>query len=384
MYSSNKKNTFGNPIRIVYVVENKFTERDSNRVYLNDLINNGFEVLVIDISYIIYGKAVFSLDVKAIINNYIECKSLNEFYKLVNDFKPDFSVNFVHRAKSKYLIRLSIALFLCNKSRLIEYYCENIPLDTPLFSYKTVIKKIFFLPWIFYKPAYSIVTNQRSIKLAKGKLIKLHENDYDLYLKALMLKPEYTSEPYLLFLDEGGPFHPDFVFQKIKCPLTSEIYYPEINESLFRLAANLKLKPIVQLHPKVDSNHVKNFFQFEISQMPSIDAIRGASLIVAHSSTAIQMAVIFQKPIILLKTHQLLEYSNSKLLIKNFAKRLNCLCIWVDESSKIHSIPIVDIDAYKAYQNEFTKIPDTDDKLNGQLFIDFLTNEILINSLTIK
>ena len=363
------------PIRIVYVVENIFTKRDYERFYINELIENGFEVLIVDVTELIYGKVGDSLNIKSIDNNYAKCKSIKEFCEIVIQFKPYFSVNLVHRAKSKYLYRFIIALYLNRKSKLIEHYCENLPLNLSFLSIKRVLKKIIFSPWLLIRPSYNIVNNQNSIKFASGKLIKLHENDYDLYLKSSRKSKKNTSIPYLLFLDEGGPFHPDFIFQKVKCPLTPEIYYPEINISLFNLAENLKLQPLVQLHPRVNGDNIKKYFQVGISNESTIEAIRDATLIVAHSSTAIQMAVLFQKPIILLKTTQLLEFKTSKLLIKNFTKLLMCPCIWPNEAYQILSIPEVNINSYLSYKNEYIKIHNTPNKFNSQILIDFLTNE---------
>ena len=363
------------PIRILYVVENVFTKRDYERFYINELIENGFEVLIVDISELIYGKVGNSLNIKSIDTNYAKCKSIKEFYETLKKFNPNFAVNLIHPAKNKYLFRFIIAFCLKIKSRLIEFNSGNLPLNIGHFSLKKVLKSIFFFPWLLLCPSYSIVTNQNSIKSAKGKLIKLHENDYDLYLKASIKKKSESVKPYLLFLDEGGPFHPDYIYQGIKCPLTPEIYYPEVNKSLIDLAKNLKLQPIVQLHPRVNGDNIKKYFEVGISDESTVDAIRDASLIVAHSSTAIQIAVLFQKPIILLKTTQLLELKTSKLLIKNFAKLLNCACIWPHEAKQIFSIPNVNINYYVAYQDQFTKIANTKNQLNSQVLIDFLINE---------
>jgi hypothetical protein len=366
-------------IRIVYVVENIFTKRDYERFYINELIENGFEVLIVDVTELIYGKLGNSLNIKSIDANYTRCKSIKQFYEIVNEFKPNFSINLVHHAKNKYLHRFIIQLILKKKSKLIEYYCENLPLNLSFLSIKFFLNGIFFIPWFFLRPSYNIVTNQNSIKFARGKLIKLHENDYDLYLKSSRKTKENSISPYLLFLDEGGPFHQDFIFQKIKCPLTPEIYYPEINKSLFNLADNLKLQPLVQLHPRVNGDDIKKYFQIGISNASTVDAIRDASLIVAHSSTAIQIAVLFQKPIILLKTTQLLEFKTSKLLINNFAKILKCPCIWPEEASQIHSIPSVNINSYLEYQNQYTKIPNTLNEFNSKILIEFLVKEHNLN-----
>jgi hypothetical protein len=364
-----------NIIRIVYVVENVFTKRDYERFYINELIENGFEVLIIDVTELIYGNVENSLNLEPIETNYVKCKNFKEFFERVKQFKPYFSVNLVHRGINKYLSRFIISFFLNKKSKLIDYYCVNLPLNRKFPSIKIVLKKFIFIPWLLIRPSYNIVTNQYSIKFAKGKLIKLHENDYDFYLKSLKKLKEELKTPYLLFLDEGGPFHPDFVFQKIKCPLTPEIYYSEINISLNSLAYNLKLEPRVQLHPRVNSENIKKYFNVKISNESTIEAIRDASLIVAHCSTAIQIAVLFKKPIILLKTTQYVDLKISKLLINNFKELLNCPCIWPQDVDQISSIPNVDLDSYIKFQNQFTRIPNLPDKFNSEILIDFLRNE---------
>jgi hypothetical protein len=366
-------------IRIVFVVENGFTKRDYERFYINELKDNGFEVLIVDVKELIYGQVGDSLNKKSIDINYAECKSIKEFCEIVKEFKPNFSVNLVLPAKSKYLSRFIIALYLNRKSKLIEYSVVNLPLDLNFLLVKKAFKNILFFPWVLIRIPYSIVTNQNSIRFARRKLIKLHENDYDLYLKSLGRPKKDNKIPYLLFLDEGGPYHTDFIYQRIKSPLIPEIYYPEINKALIDLAENLKLQPLVQLHPRVDGDYIKKYYQIGISNDKTVDAIRDASLIVAHSSTAIQIAVLFQKPIILLKTTQLLEFKTSKLLINNFAKVLKCPCIWPEEASQIRSIPNVNIDSYLEYQNQYTKIPNTPNEFNSNILIQFLVKEHNLN-----
>lgn len=370
----------GNRVRIVYVVENLFTERDYKRFFVKELEQNGFEVLVIDVTRIFKPEIDISV---ALLPDYnqpcrmVICKNISDFYNTINRFEPHFCWSFISPALKDYFNRLRITFFLNRKAKVIETNVENLPFGWSRFSVKKIIRSILFIPWTFLKPAFSYVTNQRALSVAKGKPIKVHELDYDLYLKANSLPHEYTGEPYLLFLDEDCPFHSDFIYHGVKNPFTAEVYYKEVNNALQTLADRLQLKAVVQLHPRANQQRSISFYQAEISNKPTAEAIRDASLVVGHASTAIQMAVLFRKPLILLKTKQYEQLILAFQILLNFQMLLKCPAVWTNEVEQISSMPDVDLNAYTAYEEIYTRVPGTPKIFSYEIFAEFLIKEFI-------
>lgn len=365
-------------IRIAYIVENIFTERDCKRFFIMELEQCGFEVLIIDISKIFNPDIDKLLIISPRVNkslNIVYCNNILDFYKAIRQFKPNYCLRLFSPALKAYFKRLILSIFLKLNTKVIEFNIVNLPFNSNSFSFKKVFRFLLFIPWIFIKPSFSYVTNQRGLSISKGKPILMHEFDYDLYLKSINHTENFKGEPYLLFLDEDCPFHSDFIYQGITNPCTPEVYYKEVNNVLQILSDNLKLNAIVQLHPRANFERSRKFYDKVISEKSTADAIRDASLIVGHASTAIQLAVLFKKPIILIKTKQYEQLNLSYNLILNFQKLLKCTSIWASEASRISSLPIIDESAYEAYESIYTKISGTPKKYSYEIFAHFLNKE---------
>ena len=80
-------------------------------------------------------------------------------------------------------------------------------------------------------PDYVVVGGTKSmvgIKDNKTSIIKAHNFDYDFFLKKNIVKQNKYSN-FLVFLDEDGPYHSDFVRLGIKLHVTKENYYSVID-----------------------------------------------------------------------------------------------------------------------------------------------------------
>ena len=78
------------------------------------------------------------------------------------------------------------------------------------------------------------------INSKKTSVIKSHNFDYDSFLQKKHIKSKKNSN-YLVFLDEDGPYHSDFIFANVKPYITKENYYPSMNLGLDLIAKSLKL-----------------------------------------------------------------------------------------------------------------------------------------------
>lgn len=360
--------------KIVYIVETVFTERDYKRFFVEEMRLSGFEVLILDLTPIFYSRVYDKVRSASYEQSpFIKvCFSISAFYKAINDFKPDFSWNFVSPARKKYFKRLLVNFLLRWMTTVIDYNVINLP----LFSEDKGIRKqliewvkaIYYSPFAIAKPHYSYTTNLLTLKNSRGKPIKIHEFDYDLYLEAIKTSKTNSKEPYLLFLDEDCVFHSDFIYKNIPNPCSEDIYFPQVNKALNDLGFNLRLKPMVQLHPRARVERSGKYYHAEISKQTTANAIRNAALIVAHASTAIQLAVLFKKPIILLETTQYKQLTLAYSVLLCFEQILKCEVIDAESACGIKKLPVINQPAYEAYQVKYVKVPGTPEKFSHEIF----------------
>lgn len=367
-------------IKLVYVVETVFSERDYKRFFVNELRLRGFDILILALTKVfydkVYDKVVDKNQKKS--EDIVECSSLSDFYKAINSFHPDFCWNFISPGKKKYFTRLIVNSILRFKTTVIEFNIINLPLVAEKLgikdSFKKAIKTIIYSPFLFCKPQYSYVTNFKTLETCVGKPLKIHEFDYDLYLEAVNKKEPNTGKPYLLFLDEDCVFHSDFIYRNIINPCTEDVYFKEVNTALKELSEKLNLNLVIQLHPRAQIERSGKFYEGDISNKPTAEAIRDASFVVAHASTAIQLAVLFKKPILLLETSEYKQLKVSYQLLLNFQQILRCTAISPDTASLINKIPSVDQEAYGLYEKKYIKITGTPRKFSYEIFSELLTD----------
>jgi hypothetical protein len=365
-------------IKIVYVVETCFSQRDNKRFFIDELRSLGFEVLVLDLVKIFHSKLYDRLEPYAQKRpeGVIEVADLFDFYKVVNTFCPDFCFNFVMSGLKNYSARLKLKYFLKRKTIVIDYNVINLPygLNRRNFkdSFREALKLVAFLPFNFLKPHFSFVTNHETFKISQGNPLIIHEFDYDLYLDAFNTTAPYAGDPYILFLDEDCVFHSDFIYRNIKNPCSVDFYFKEVNCALYELGKNLNLKPLIQLHPRAQVQQSSEFYEASISNKLTAEAIRDATLVVAHASTAIQIAVLFKRPILLLETSEYKMLKDPYQLLLNFEQILHCQVITPDTASLIKKVPAVNQNAYEVYERKYIKMPGSQRKAGYEIFSEFL------------
>lgn len=145
--------------------------------------------------------------------------------------------------------------------------------------------------------------SEKSVQLMNAEVIRAHNFDYD-----FVLNDEETpclKNSHILFLDEDACYHSDFINLGIEPCVTPECYFPTINKGLNLIAKTFGSRVVVALHPRSDPERRPAEFEFPVIKDRTYDLIKDARIIVGHGSTAIQMAVLFRKPILLVTTDEL-------------------------------------------------------------------------------
>ncbi len=141
--------------------------------------------------------------------------------------------------------------------------------------------------------------------LEKSKVIAVNSVEYEKSKKNDSNLSNTIKEEYAVFLDQYLPFHPDINIIGNNS-LDPNEYYNDLNKFFKKIEDNFSLKVIIASHPKAEKYNEFNFFEnrrvlFDATK----ELVKGCKFVVAHWSTSINYAIIFDKPIIFLLSDQI-------------------------------------------------------------------------------
>lgn len=141
---------------------------------------------------------------------------------------------------------------------------------------------------------------------AKCDVIRAHNLDYDLFLTSRQA-PGAGSVPFAVFIDQDVCFHQDFVQMGVAPPATPQKYYPAITSFMTWVSRHSGVPVIVAAHPRTGARRDREsrFGSFQVESGRTAELVRDASLVICHHSTALQLAVLFRKPILFVTTDEL-------------------------------------------------------------------------------
>jgi len=371
---------------IIFFIVSPFNLRDYQRFGIKILEQNNFKVEVWDITPILYpvfynsysppdpfdyeGLTLFSKKDK--LCNKIAVLKNNDF--IINLIPYNFRSLWIYRILSKsgadYSVFMANALPSINhgKFKLLIYLKKLIRL------FILSPKKIW---WIFFPRLPFRWFGVRSAKmvLASGErcliyryptdvnteVLWAHTLDYDVYLKEK--RNPFIERPIAVFIDEYLPFHPDYICVGVKPYVSPDRYYPLLNKFFKRIENQLGLEVIIAAHPR---SHYENHFDYfkgrKCIRGQSIKLIRESKLILSHSSTALNFANLFYKPVVFLTSSELNRSYQGPLIIE-MAKLFGKKPIFIDKNETIdwEFELTVNKNIYNNYRSDYIKTKHSED-----------------------
>ena len=233
---------------------------------------------------------------------------------------------------------------------------------------------ILSLPWKIFnadKVAIGGYSEFNKIK-NKKKIIYAHNLDYDDFIKTNKKRLPNNKEKFLLFLDEDFPCHSDYELFGSSPNINEKNYFNEISKCLNAIGHQFKLKPYIKLHPRANFEKSKSAYDIKIKTEDTAELIFQSDLVVAHSSTAIQLAVLFYKPLILIKPNELSEKSPWYLNIERFCKLLDIKSFKSEEIYNLKIFPKVNRLKYDLYKESFIKINYSRNSFSWEIILENL------------
>ena len=225
----------------------------------------------------------------------------------------------------------------------------------------------------------SIFHNNKYSVNKETTVLWCHTLDYDLYLSEKD-KPVPVDTNMGVFLDEYLPFHLDYVRSGSNPPPSGpDSYFPALRRLFDVLERELRVKIVIAAHPSSDyenrAKHPEDYFGGrQIVKGKSLELIKKARFVIAHESTVLNFAVMANKPIVFVTTDEIERNPREARFIHAMAAWLNKTAINADASLHLDwkRELTVDRDAYARYREAHIKKSGSPEKPAWQILADYL------------
>jgi len=393
-----------NQKQVIYLISSPLSERDFNRFGIKNWINKSWKVNVFDFTFFLFPKFWKFINGDKLSCNFEGLKIFHNVHEAVDvlrslenkvvfiDFLGFSAAEMQIRKAAKrtgVLIRVLSGSFPEPENKIYIFDIFDLIKNPILF-----LEKLFFFTQKKFEqirakktiPDFLVVNGTKSmagIKSKKTSVIKAHSFDYDFFIKKKNFKLN-KKRKFLVFLDEDGPYHSDFIRLGIRPFVTAEKYFPVIDLGLSEIAKSLKLNIKIAAHPRSNYNFKQIKYKHSIIENKTFELIRDADVVVAHMSTSIQWAVIMKKPIIFVTTDEIQNtfYGRSYAKhINHFATTLGSKVVNFNNVSSITSWKdylSINKKKYKKYVETYVKSKGSPEKLVWDIVIEYIEKDLLL------
>jgi hypothetical protein len=387
--------------RILYLTDQPFDQRNFDRFGVQAWLDRGWQVLVWDVTplghprvwkeYVRLGGQLKEFAGYVAILSKVQLRQAFATLQGIGhfiDFTGDYA--FVTRVKRR-LVRMGIVRVSCStgsiplpgdgtRRRLGQKLGKAIaagPLRTLRLLRGSITQG---LAAAHIRPGVMVVSGTQSAPGGGSgpgvELVAAHNLDYDTYLniRGAATRP---ARPYAVFVDQDYCFHLEYIYQDVSA-VTPAKYFPAMCHALRTIARALDLDVRVAAHPRAAYQHRPDYFEgIPLEHGRTAELIRDCAVVVCHDSTAIQLAVLFHKPVIFLTTDELdsvfIDTSLKRESIARFASELGKSVINVDRDlEEVNWVQETSVDRrkYAEYRNKYIKIDGSPEMPYWQIVID--------------
>jgi hypothetical protein len=367
-------------------IENIYT---TNKILINQLLEKFNKIYILNLynlKIFTKKKNILPISVPKRIK-IIDFKDSYEF-KIFNNYHEIISILFlgkdpgyfkIHYLLKKYKIKL---IMIMNLSQIGNKLSSDIKLKYLFKAYKNYYYKGFYYIFriltifnIFPKIDLLFESNSEIINYIKNsrgskieKLLPFFKIRYyrevipvnSIYFDSTeILKKKKPKANYITYVDTHFD-HPDRTTREGNLKkVTQDNFYSNLQRFLKNISSVYERKIIITKHPNNKSKH--NFYKsFEISRIPTNEAIFESEIVIFSVSSAILYAVILKKKIININSALLGDYMQN--ISKQYVKSLGLISFSIDND--------VVLNKESLEMNLFKSIKNYDDYINKKLMLD--------------
>lgn len=315
--------------RFIYVTYQRLDERDLDRFGVNMLRSRHHKVEVWDVSPLLLPPEGCSREEHTSLSS--PCRNRLTFKKrsqiagelsrlsgddiviLLVPFELSslFLFRAVSRSRSRYAI-LAVGNVVAAKADLewgIGLFVLKLSMQIRRISLRRLLDRLILrlpIQWLGVREAdYCVLiggaeAKERALLIgAATRLVRCHSFDYDLFLMRRPAPAVVDLERYVVFIDEGVPYHEEYELLGIRRPIEANTYYPCLRRFFEAIEKKYGWPVVIAESPRYrypnDSSH---FGRRRIVRGDTCNLIRDAQFVITHASTAVSYAVIHKKPLV--------------------------------------------------------------------------------------
>ena len=381
--------------KVVIMVSAPLTTRWASYFCTDDLCKH-FDLEYWDCSLVAYP----AFKGRALERDYVRTpKTTTEFEQMLKALPKDtLIVSDIHLVKQNYDFHKLVSRYF--KNRIYVDFWSNLlskmdePTEAPKPEKRSLKQRLYQIGWLqvlikfirykgdarfkqfyaFYKEERDINKSLREEKACENlytnhiftclphQKYSINHPDYEKYL-ALQGGKRLIKEPYIVFIDQYYPYHPDFkeVNSEMDCEQLARWYYPSMNHFFDVVEKQTGMKVVIAAHPIADYSQ-NPYGGRDIYLYKTAELIRDCEYVCMHHSFSISFVALYDKPV---------------CFIANKAVRGSGLCYnGIHGMAKTMNMPIIDSDRIDEYKDSvFTKIPNERRDLYNNCFFDLNENK---------
>ena len=366
---------------LTYITHATFTDRDFERFGCKELQKLGYLIRVLDLSVLLYPSEPSILDAEKYRRmrvRYAQVGTILELRDYLSSNVDETCFISIGQLSGKIMKN-----FLDRQRTVFAMFLGPIP-DIRISLYERVRAKLSFqgLVKLYEKFKYASYRPNYCLKVSpvgnEYNVFAAHSFDY--YMHLLGKSKEDTKkadiESSIVFLDQNLVFHKDFSRAgKRNASAQESMYFSRLNEVFNRIEKLTGKRVVIAAHPSVEClSSYSDFFEGRaVYEDCSEELVSNADLCVTHYTTAVNLSVIYKKPVIFLKCEEMSVPAN--LMQQCLAQQLGSCVYTLDHfhegNEDMLSIPKVDEGKYQEYFNRFLSQAPAE-KLNGQLISEYV------------
>ena len=308
---------------MIILISWPFNDRAYYRLGIDQLEKKRIEFKILNLFELIYPKSKNIFNDRKVYSKEITISSYRELFSYLREEKSIF--NFLNIKKET--LSIFLLLTLLNK-KYIAFNNMPLPLEEK-------ISKKYILFNLFLKSASvgAVVGENERFPLSQStRFIKIHSIDYDTYLRfEKKQEKQLVNSKYLVFIDQDLPYHLDYIRESEKPYVTAKNYYTSLNTLFDSLEKKTGKEVVIALHPNSTTKHQYHQKTF-IGE--TINLIKYSDGVILHSSTALNFAIIYDKPLCMITTDEIVKSNMNQFNIV-MKKALNAELYNIDKSLDI-------------------------------------------------
>ena len=380
--------SFGPGAKVVFLVESALTERDFRRFGIGDILARGCDVTILDVAALVYPDVVQDratarkhehLGHRAVSTPAAWASELDTLRRADIVFCTVGS-GFVSAGNLSVLRLLGrsgapVLMISCNAqphwgipwhSPGLRGWIERLRRLRPADSIVSRLPR----DWLGVPGCDFIVYGGRRSRTPnvfvgpETVAIDAHAMDYDVLREAhTRAQPKPRTA---VFIDEYLPYHRDWATQRVEPPMPAGSYRTLINGLFDRIETELDMRVVIAACPRGDYSDKPDFYgKREMIFGDTARAVAESDLAIAHGSTAINYAVMCNKPVMLALSKDIYRHlSSNRALYDALARELGTPLRWFDDprTADLSNALAVDRAAYARFMADYVKLPATPDR----------------------